>query len=82
MHRNVRQSQSCTKYAVHYVLTVVEVDGLLHDAGLRGGDPQRKARLLQAEAEQVLRPVSHLIVFSAKNTGIVRYVIFSENERL
>ena len=49
-----------------YVLTVVEVYRLLHDAGLRRGDPQREARLLQAEVEQVLRPVSHLAVFQPK----------------
>ena len=44
------------------VLTVVVVDGLFHEAGLRRGNPQREAVLFDAEAEQVLRPVSHLHV--------------------
>lgn len=41
-------------------LTVVEVNGLLHEAGLCRGDPQREAGLAEAKAEQFLRPVSHL----------------------
>lgn len=53
-------------YTMGHVLTVVKVDRLFHDAGLGRGNPQRKARLFQAEAEQVLRPVSHLAAFSAR----------------
>lgn len=49
--------ESC---GVRHALTVVVVDRLLHDAGLRRGDPKRKARLFQAEVEQVLSPVSYL----------------------
>lgn len=45
-------------------LTVVVVDGRFHKAGLRRGNPQRKAVLLEAEAEQFLGPVSHLQGFS------------------
>ena len=66
MRPRIWQSQSCAVYAIRKVLTVVEVYGLLHDAGLRRGNPQREARLLQAEVEQVLRPVSHLAVFQPK----------------
>lgn len=42
------------------VRTVVEVHGLLHHAGLRGRDPQRHLRVLEAEPEHLIRPVAHL----------------------
>ena len=45
---------------MRHLLTVVVINGLLHEAGLRRGNPERKTGLLQAEAEQFLGPISHL----------------------
>ena len=42
--------------------TVFVVDRLFHKTGLRRGYPQREAGLLQAEAEQLLGPVTYLVV--------------------
>lgn len=41
--------------------TVVEVDRLFQHAGLSGGDPQGHPGVFQAEPEQFLGPVSHLV---------------------
>ena len=51
--REERETTGCA-------LTLVVVDGLLHEAGLSRGNPQRKTRLLEAEAKQILGPISHL----------------------
>ena len=42
---------------------VVVVDGLLHEAGLGGGDPEGQAGLAEPQAEQLLGPVAHLMLF-------------------
>lgn len=56
------------KHEIRHALTVIVVYRLLHKTGLRRGDPQRKARLLQAEVEQLLRPVTHLAGISSAIT--------------
>lgn len=57
---------------IRHLLTVVEVDGLLHDAGLRRGNPQRKAGLLQAEAEEIFGPVPYLEAVENQNDRAIQ----------
>lgn len=82
----VTSDASGAKRGLGCVLTVVVVDGLFHEAGLRRGNPQREAVLLDAEAEQVLRPVSHLQVGQTRKVKIAtthsKFITQRENDTM
>lgn len=58
--KNIRRHVTLGVCLPQRPLTVVEVEGLFEDAGLRGGDPKVRAQVFQAETEQFLGPVSNL----------------------